>query len=59
MRYNYGGTSVRIYILYRGPFGEQIINNLALKSNGDKIVGVYELKPETLEEEHSSETSLW
>ena len=59
MHCDYGGTSVRLYILYRGPFGEQIINNLALKSDEEKIVGVYELKPETLEAEHSSETNLW
>ena len=59
MHCDYGGTSVRLYILYRGPFGEQIINNLALKSDKEKIVGVYELKPETIEAEHSSETNLW
>ena len=50
---------MRIYILYRGPFGEQIINNLALKGFGDRIVGAYELKLETIEEEHPSEPNLW
>ncbi len=59
MSRSYGGASVRLYILYRGPFGEQIINNLALKSNEDKIVGVYELEPETIEAAHSSEPNLW
>lgn len=55
----YGDSIVKIYIIYRGPFGEQIINNLAKKGFADKIVNVYELKPEMIEEEHPSETNIW
>jgi len=49
---------VRIYIIYRGPFGEQITNNLALKGFAEMISGIYELKPETIEEEYQEE-DLW
>jgi hypothetical protein len=50
---------LRIYIIYRGPFGEQIINNLALRGFADKIANVYELTPEIIEKEHESETDIW
>jgi len=50
---------LRIYIIYRGPFGEQIINNLALKGFADKILIVYELIPDIVEKEHKSETDIW
>ncbi|MBA7504086.1 hypothetical protein ES706_02711 [subsurface metagenome] len=55
----YGDIIVKIYVIYRGPYGEQIINNLAKKGFANKIVNVYELKPETIEEEYPSETNLW
>ncbi|WP_455281737.1 DUF166 family protein [[Eubacterium] cellulosolvens] len=50
---------LRIYIIYRGPFGEQIINNIALRGLADQIVNVYELTPEIIEKEHESETDIW
>jgi hypothetical protein len=50
---------MKIYIIYCGPFGEQIINNLASKGFGDKIVNAYELSPDTIEEEHPAEEDLW
>lgn len=50
---------MKIYIIYRGPFGEQIINNLALKGFSDKIDMMYELKPEMIESEHPSEIDIW
>jgi hypothetical protein len=54
-----GETLLKIFIIYRGPFGEQMTNNLALRGFGDEIVTVYELKPETIEEEHSLEKDIW
>ncbi len=50
---------MKIYIIYSGPFGEQMINNLAKGGLADQIVNIYELKPETIEEEHPSEPDLW
>ena len=50
---------MRIYIIYRGPFGEQIINNIALRGFADQITSVYELTPEAIEKEHESETGIW
>ncbi|MEM4311536.1 MAG: DUF166 family protein [Nitrososphaerales archaeon] len=50
---------MRIYIIYSGPYGEQIINNIAMKGLGDSIVNVYELSPEKLEEEYREEDNLW
>ena len=55
----YGVPKMKIYIIYSGPFGEQIINNLASKGFGDKIVNAYELRPEKIEEEHPSEKNIW
>ena len=49
----------KIYVIYSGSFGEQMVNNLATKGFADKIVEVFELKPETIEEEHPSEKDLW
>ena len=50
---------MKIYVIYRGPFGEQIINNLALRGFADKITNVYELNPEIIEKEHESQTDIW
>ena len=50
---------MKIYIIYCGPFGEQMVNNLASKGFGDKIVNAYELRPETIEEEHPQEENIW
>jgi hypothetical protein len=36
-----------------------MINNIAEKGFAEKIVNVYELKPETIEEEHTSDTEIW
>lgn len=47
-----------IYIIYSGPLGEQMVNTIATKE-ASEIVNVYELKPETIEEEHPSETNIW
>ncbi|MEM3595073.1 MAG: DUF166 family protein [Candidatus Bathyarchaeia archaeon] len=58
MRAVWGLADMRIYILYRGPFGEQVVNNLAMKGFADKIFGVYELKPETILEIHPSNGDL-
>ncbi|MCW3975735.1 MAG: DUF166 family protein [Candidatus Bathyarchaeota archaeon] len=50
---------MKIYIIYRGPFGEQMINNIALKGFGDNIINLYELKPETIEDEHNNQENIW
>jgi len=50
---------MKIYIIYRGPFGEQMINNIAMKGFGNDIINLYELKPETIEEEHNTEENIW
>ena len=50
---------MKIYIIYRGPFGEQMINNIALKGFGDNITNLYELKPETIEDEHNNQENIW
>ena len=50
---------MRIFILYRGPFGEQMVNNLVLGGLGSSTVGTFELTPELLEEEHPEEKDLW
>lgn len=47
-----------LYIIYSGPFGEQIINNFAAHGLGDKIVCLYEFEPETIETEHPSEPNV-
>ena len=49
---------MKIGIIYSGPFGEQMINNMA-KRFASEIVCVYELSPEMIEEEHPSEPDLW
>jgi hypothetical protein len=48
----------KIYIIYSGPFGEQIINNFAVHGIGDKIICLYEFEPETIEREHPSEPDV-
>ena len=50
---------MRIYVIYCGPFGEQMINNIASTGFADKIVNAYELKPETIKGEHASESNIW
>ena len=50
---------MKIYIIYRGPFGEQMINNIALKGFGDNIINLYKLKPETIEDEHNTQENIW
>lgn len=49
---------LRLYIIYSGPFGEQLINNFAAHGLGDKIIGLYEFEPETVEMEHPSEPDV-
>ena len=39
---------MRIFFLYSGPFGEQIINTISLGGLGDQVVGAYELRPEQI-----------
>ena len=39
---------MKIGILYAGPFGEQMINNISLSGFGDRIVAVYNLTPEKI-----------
>ncbi len=48
----------RIYIIYSGPFGEQMINNFAKAGFGDRIVCLYEFEPETIEEEYPSDPEV-
>ncbi|MGQ9543142.1 MAG: DUF166 family protein [Candidatus Bathyarchaeia archaeon] len=50
---------LRIYIIYRGPFGEQVVNNLAMKGFADRIFGVYELKSEAILEGYQSSGDVW
>lgn len=49
---------LKLYIIYSGPFGEQIINNFAAHGLGDKIVCLYEFEPEIIEKEHPSEPNV-
>lgn len=51
-------SNLRIYIIYSGPFGEQMINNFALAGLGDKIVCLYEFEPETIEEDNPSDPDV-
>ncbi|MEI7434281.1 MAG: DUF166 family protein [Methanomicrobiales archaeon] len=37
---------MRIFFLYSGPFGEQIINTISLGGLGDQVSGAYEMRPE-------------
>ena len=46
-------------MIYRGPFGEQIINNLALRGFANKITNVYKLTPDIIKKEHESEKDIW
>jgi thymidylate synthase len=39
---------MKIFFLYSGPFGEQIINTISLGGLGDQITGAYELRPENI-----------
>ena len=49
---------LRLYIIYSGPFGEQLINNFAAHGLGDKIVCLYEFEPETVEMEHPDDPDV-
>jgi thymidylate synthase len=44
----HAGKSMRIFFLYSGPFGEQIINTISLGGLGDQVGGAYELRPEQI-----------
>lgn len=44
----HAGKGMRIFFLYSGPFGEQIINTVSLHGLGDQVVGAYELRPENI-----------
>lgn len=39
---------MKIFFLYSGPFGEQIINTVSLGGLGDHVSGAYELRPEQI-----------
>jgi hypothetical protein len=39
---------MKIFFLYSGPFGEQIINTVSLGGLGEHVVGAYELRPENI-----------
>ncbi len=39
---------MKIFFLYSGPFGEQIINTISLGGLGDQVSGAYELRPEDI-----------
>ena len=45
----HAGKGMRIFFLYSGPFGEQIINTVSLHGLGDQVVGAYELRPENIQ----------
>lgn len=49
---------IRLYIIYSGPFGEQMINNYAANGLGDKIVCLYQFEPETIEGDHPSNPDI-
>jgi len=51
-------SAPRIYIVYSGPFGEQMINNFARAGLGDRIVCLYEFEPETIEEENPQDPDV-
>jgi hypothetical protein len=42
----HAGKGMRIFFLYSGPFGEQIINTISLGGLGNQVSGAYELRPE-------------
>lgn len=42
----HAGKGMRIFFLYSGPFGEQIINTVSLHGLGNQVIGAYELRPE-------------
>jgi hypothetical protein len=44
----HAGKGMRIFFLYSGPFGEQIINTVSLHGLGDQVTGAYELRPENI-----------
>jgi hypothetical protein len=44
----HAGKGMKIFFLYSGPFGEQIINTVSLHGLGDQVAGAYELRPENI-----------
>jgi hypothetical protein len=47
-----------IFVLYAGPFGEQIINAISTGGLAGEIVGVYELRPEQVIDAHGGNPSV-
>jgi len=48
----------KIYVLYSGPFGEQMVNNFARTGLGGSIVCIYEFEPETIERDHPEDPDV-
>ena len=48
MQVVHAGKGMRIFFLYSGPFGEQIINTVSLGGLGNQVSGAYELRPENI-----------
>lgn len=48
----------RIYVLYSGPFGEQMVNNFARAGLGGNIVCIYEFEPEAVEMDHPDDPDV-
>jgi hypothetical protein len=48
----------RIYVLYSGPFGEQMVNNFARAGFGANIVCIYEFEPEVVEMDHPDDPDV-
>jgi hypothetical protein len=49
---------MKIFFLYCGPFGEQIINTVSLGGLGDRISGAYELRLEDIIGTHGGVTAM-
>lgn len=49
---------MKICVIYRGPFGEQMINNIATRGFSEDIICVCELSPDKIEAEHPNE-NVW
>ena len=48
----------RIYVIYSGPFGEQMVNNFARAGLGENIVCIYEFEPEAIEMDHPDDPDV-
>ena len=44
----HAGKGMKIFFLFSGPFGEQIINTVSLGGLGQQVSGAYELRPEQI-----------